>query len=397
MLARSRPSEPAAPSRPVTEHPQFVHVFSDDTAFLKGAMSALNVVPGYSVKGATASAFLEQRASSSATINILDIDDGSILAHPGLHDARRTLKPVTPFIVVSRELAPEHLRQVVRLNSTDWLKKPVDRRELLQAVSSGVRQHDSVGEVSVYVSATGGSGATTLAINAAYLAARRPKNAGASHLCMLFDLDFSAGYCGAYLDLENDYDPAGVLSNPDRIDMELVDIVARKHSSGFSLLSMRAPSMVFHPAGDEVVLRLLDVLALQYRRVVVDLPYYDAPWKMRIMEAADTVAIVTDCTVPSLKQAKALYLALLDRGATAGIRIIANRFHRSFFTRSLSQKEIESIFDGAPVMFLPDDWNSLTEAANRGAVPFELNPGSKYSKALRRGFQGRARLLRTKK
>ena len=48
---------------------------------------------------------------------------------------------------------------------------------------------------------------------------------GSGHVVALFELDFAAGACGYYLDIENGYDLTAVLENPSRIDVELVDII----------------------------------------------------------------------------------------------------------------------------------------------------------------------------
>src|SRR5207249_1219588 len=92
--------------------------------------------------------------------------------------------------------------------------------------------------------------------------------------------------------------------------VELVDIIRKEHPEGFDLLSLKIPTLLAHPGAEEVVLRLLDVLSLQYRVVVLDVPYYAAPWRAKVLEAVDRVAIVTDPVIPSLKQARDLWLEL---------------------------------------------------------------------------------------
>src|SRR5262249_15035314 len=155
------------------------------------------------------------------------------------------------------------------------------------------QSHVEQGNVRAFVSAAAGSGATTLAINAAYLAAKvggKKKRVDA----VLLELDFAAGASGYYLDIENSYDLTAVLATASRVAVDPATITRREHPEGFSPLSLKIPPLVTHPASEEVVLRLLDVLSLQSRAVVLAAPYYAAPWRGPVLEAVDQVAIVTE-------------------------------------------------------------------------------------------------------
>jgi len=369
------------------DHRQVLQVFSDDPDFLEQVESALSLVSGFAAGRSAVSEFLAGRAAQEpVTLVIVDVDDGRHLSNPRLYEARRALNPGTGLIVVSRELSPEQLRDIVRLNSGDWLRKPVDRRELLKTIANALKQrHADQADVRAYVSGAASSGASTLAINAAYLAAKGGgKKARGDGSCILFELDFAAGACGYYLDIENSYDLTAVLESPSRIDIELVDIICKQHPEGFHLLSLKIPTLLTHPAAEEVVLRLLDVLSLQYQVVVLDVPYYAVPWRAAVLAAVDRVAIVTDPVIPALKQARDLWLELRAARNPETVTIIVNKFKSTLFSRNLSKGEIGKIFDGAPVNFLPDDWNLMSEAANRGLVPFALNPRSAFGKAARK-------------
>src|SRR5262249_46163418 len=106
-------------------------VFSDDKSFVGQVDSALSLVAGFSVIHAPTAEFLAGRAAQQpATLVIFDVDAGAHLSNPKLYDARRSIRPGTGLIVISHDLSPERLRDVVRLNAGDWLRKPIDRREL---------------------------------------------------------------------------------------------------------------------------------------------------------------------------------------------------------------------------------------------------------------------------
>src|SRR5690348_770053 len=97
-------------------------VFSDDQSFIDQIDSALTLVAGFSVIHAPTSDFLAGRAAQQpSTLVVCDVDTGAHLANPKLYEARRAIKTGTGLIVVSHDLSPEQLRDVVRLNAGDWL------------------------------------------------------------------------------------------------------------------------------------------------------------------------------------------------------------------------------------------------------------------------------------
>jgi pilus assembly protein CpaE len=363
-----------------------ISVFSDDRQFADEVSNSLGIVSAYKLTVLSVASFAgrQNRPEHAADLIILDVDHGQHLTNPQVFEARRMMSPSIPVVVVSGELRADLLREVVRLNAADWLRKPIDRRDLLNAISKCLQKDEQAGRVTAIVSAAGGSGASVIAMNAAFLAATRVRKQPRPHGCMLFELDFSSGSCGYFLDIGNDYDFKNVLENPGRIDTEFVDIIRKEHPAGFSLLSMKAPIVQTHPAGEETVLRILDVLTFQYEFVVVDVPYYETRWKSAVLEAVSEVVIVTDPVIPALRQARDLEQRLREIRSEASVTIVVNKQRRRLFSRDLSSREIARVFGGRQVEFLPDAKDLLMEAANRGIIPVALDPRSSYSRLLRK-------------
>src|SRR5439155_21041003 len=124
----------------------------------------------------------------------------------------------------------------VRLNAADWLRKPFDNKELINAVSfhdSGTAASKS--RVITFISASGGAGATTLALAAAEYLAKKSADAAAG--TCLVDLHYQHANCSSYLNLYNEFDLASVIAQPDRLDVELMDIIKLMRAPGFTLYS----------------------------------------------------------------------------------------------------------------------------------------------------------------
>lgn len=369
--------------KPVTS--QRVTLYTDDVQFSDALSSALGLDASLRLSVRSIEQFTHGTAPDhAADAVILDVDGGQHLTDQTLHDARGLMDRSTPLVVVSSELPEHRLRDIVRLGAVDWLQKSTSRRELFEAISRSLQKQDQVARVTAFVSAVGGCGASTLAMNAAYMVMNPTRKAAREKTCMLFELDFSIGSCGYFLDIANDYDFKSVLENPNRIDAEFVDIVRKQHPSGFSLISIKAPILMSHKAGAEVVLRILDVLSFQYDVIIVDVPYYETRWKDSVLNAVTDIVIVTEPIIPALRQARDIEQELREVRSESAVTVVVNKIGRGLFSRDLSSKEIERVFGGNPIEFLPYAKEQMVEAANRGIIPLALDGRAAYSKSVRK-------------
>ena len=308
---------------------------------------------------------------------VLDAGDGTLLESSVVQEMRRKFADL-PLIIVSEPLTDQRMRLLLKLNGSDWLKKPLDRKSFLDLVSSHVQMaHSGDNHVHAVVSAVGGAGGTSVAITLADALARVKKKVQPS--VALFDLDFSTGACGHYLNLLNEYDLQPVIANPSRVDMEFIDIVKKKHERGFSLLSFKQPGVMLSPKGGELVLRMLDVVSFQNNHTVIDIPHYETAWKDDLFSAVNSVHLVTELTIPALRQAKDIYSRIKKlRSDDFPVQVIANRHRTRLFSFGIGKKDTSKIFKQSNTVIIDDDWGTMNEAVNRGILPIEVDPRSKF-------------------
>src|SRR6185503_14654888 len=117
-------------------------------------------------------------------------------------DARPTVLVTAPSASV------EAMRQLIRLGVADYLPQPIAHEDVLSVIRAvrararpgGERpQHEC--QVFSFVRRSGGMGATSLAIQAAYELARSPKGQPKRRVCLV-DLDFQGGAAWLHLDAE---------------------------------------------------------------------------------------------------------------------------------------------------------------------------------------------------
>ena len=369
----------------MTSHMNFsrrikVLIASGDQAASEFMQSSLAALSQYDCEVVGHDALLNKRAAidpEKFDLLVLDAGDGELLESSTAHDMRRKFSGL-PLIVVSDPLSDQRMRLLLKLNGNDWLKKPLDRKMFLESVSGHVQMaHSSGAHVHAVVSAVGGAGGTSVAISLADALARAKKKLQPT--VALFDLDFSTGACGHYLNTLNDYDLRPVVANPARVDLEFIDIIKKKHARGFSLLSFKQPEVLFSPAGGELVLRMLDVVSFQNNHTVLDIPYYETPWRDAILSAVNSIHLVTELTIPGLRQAKDIYTLIKKlRGEEFPVQVIANKHRSRLFSFGIGRKDTRKVFKQTNTLIIGDDWGTMNEAINRGILPVEVNPRAKF-------------------
>lgn len=315
--------------------------------------------------------------TDSFDIAFLDIGDGRVLDNPLLAALRGKIGKV-PVILISNELAPDRMRQLLKLDGTDWLAKPLHSRVLIDTVNTITnRLKANANEVHAVLPAGGGAGATCVAIMLAYHLSRERKRAKPS--AAVFDMDFSRAPVAAYLNSEGDYDLGDVVGKPDRIDLEFIDIIKRKHAAGFSIFSNESPAVMTNPQGAEIALRMLDVVAFQHDYTIVDLPSCDAAWTEQVLGAVNSVIVTTSNTIPALQRAKDLVTRVSQlRGDGQSVSVIINKVHSGLFRSGISKADIERVFGKTQVTVLPYEYQVMNEALNRGVLPVDVSSRSGF-------------------
>jgi len=358
-------------------------ILSDDAAAASLMLDTFGSLSRYDVRHMALTALGEVGRFDPAQFNliVLDVDDGEMLSRPELLAFRNRHRNI-PLVVISEDLADDMLRLLFRLNGNDWLKKPLERRALIDMISTHAPTAGaSDSRVHAVVSAVGGAGASVIASSLAHVLAQPTKNS--TPRVDLFDLDFSSGSLGYYLNLVNDYDLKPVVANPSRVDLEFIDLVRKRHSGGFSLLSFRQPSVLLAPRGAELVLRMLDVAAFESDHTVLDVPYYHTPWKDDVLASVNSICIVTEMTIPALHQAKDLFVNLVRlRGNSEQIFIVINKYRTKLFSLGVRRQQADKIFKDTHAHIIAYDWDTLSEAVNRGVLPFEVNARSRFCGAV---------------
>jgi pilus assembly protein CpaE len=357
-----------------------VLVISPDSATLDLIDNVLSVIAHYEIAGVqlTGAEALAELDPTQFDLVIVDVNGGGILQQPELSAFRNKARDY-PFIFISDQLTDQDIRLLFKLNGNDWLRKPVLSRALIDSVNShiqSVRNHG--GMVHAVVSAGGGAGATTVSLSLAYHLSKVSKRLK-PHVA-LFDLDFASADCGTYINLSNPYDLKSVLEKPERIDSEFIDLIRKQHETGFSLYSFLKPELPLSLNSSELVLRMLDIIAFQNDHTILDIPYYETPWRENVLASVNSVVVVTGTTIPALQAAKDVCKRIAGlRGENRTLQLVANRAHKSgLFGNELGSAEVKKVFKDTSYTIIREEHDTMTDALNRGILPHDVYSRSKF-------------------
>lgn len=290
-----------------------------------------------------------------------------------------------PVIIVSEALDDAQMRKLLKLKIHDWHRKPLGQSDFHISLNSSIRNAKQLStRVHAVISAMGGAGGTTVAISVTDALARSLSKQKAS--VGLFDLDFSSGSCGMMLNLSTTLNLDSVITQPERIDHEFVNLIQQNHPHGFHLYSFKRRDFVTHLNGYELVLRLLDAVTLEHAHTVLDVPYYEVDWAQDVLSAVNTATIVCELNIPSIKHALDLLKTIRALpGATKQVTVLVNKCETGPFKRArIPMTKLKELFGDTPFRMLPRDDTTFGEALDRGVVPSDVNSRSKFEREIAR-------------
>lgn len=276
------------------------------------------------------------------------------------------------------------VRTLVREGISDVVSLPFDLNELLQISLDAVAKRDAAATDSIVLApmvaiarSLGGCGATSVATHlAADLAAHDPTGRGV----IIVDLDLQFGTVADYLGVKPRGSLADLLGAEDRLDEDLVRSVATEAGSGVSVIAAPDTIMPLESVDTDVLLRMIRLLRQQYGYVVLDLPANWTNWALSSALAADSIILVVELTVASLRQAK----RRLDLFRSVGmdnrvVEIVVNRVEKRLF-RAIDLNDVSETLGRPVVGSIALEAPMVSTAQNQGVLVGQIHRKSRFAK-----------------
>ena len=245
------------------------------------------------------------------------------------------------------------------------IRKTAARRD---AASAGARQPCVT---HVFLGAKGGAGTTTVAVNCAVELARTTKRPTA-----ILDLKPCLGEVALFLGVRPRFTLLDAIENLHRLDRDFLRELMSRHKSGLDILAGSEQFDRPNASDAGAIEELLRVLGKLYDYVVVDAGNMINSCAVAALYAADTIFLVANPDVPSIRNAQ----RLVDRARQLGagserIKVLLNRISDQHL---IAPKQIETALGYAIHHSFSSDYRTVSTALNSG-VPLTLTNHSEIS------------------
>jgi pilus assembly protein CpaE len=317
---------------------------------------------------------------------VVDIDSKRRESLVALQGLMARLGGRAPVIALTDSFDDGLARWFLQVRVADFLRKPVDAKEVLRACVRALRATSEMpgdqGQIFSFLGAAGGVGTTTLAIETALLLLRDSKEENST---CLVDLDFRSGACVDYLDMEARLDIDEIGPHPERLDLQLLEVMLNRHSSGLSLLAAKGHPAQAAPVEPAFVTRLLDLVSSRFENVVIDLPRSWERWTDQVLLGSTRVYVVSDMTVPGLRLGRRLAAGIAARLPEVKPRVIVNRFEQQrLFSSGLRRADVERALEGFLEGTVTNNYKLVREAIDRGLMLEGIKASSNVSTDLKK-------------
>ncbi|MCH2124596.1 MAG: response regulator [Pirellulaceae bacterium] len=291
--------------------------------------------------------------------------------------------PKTSILVVSESTEGHLILQAMRAGAKEFVTQPVSLEDLICAIERIGNQLHGHGAgksrncVTLAVGgASGGVGATSLAVNLACNLARDEKNSVA-----LVDLDLSLGDADVFLDAIPDYTVVDVAQNITRLDFDLLKRSLTKHSSGLYLL----PRPVQLQEGSSIVAedlqRVFGLLKASFSHLVIDVSKSFSPLDLVAFEAANHVLLATHLNLPCIRNLVRLLKSFDEiEGLCDKIKVVVNRLGLDH--GQISLKKAEATIGREIFWKIPNDSKTMVAMRDNGVPLIEQSPRANITQSL---------------
>ena len=317
----------------------------------------------------------ERVARDNVALDLIIVDTrGDASSAMSTIERMRAASPNAGIFVVAMQADPDLILQAMRAGANEFFTWPPPEETFHGAIRrTAARRETTQGAkppatTLVFFGAKGGAGTTTIAVNCAVELARLSKRS-----TIIVDLKPGLGEVALFLGIRQRYSLIDALDNLHRLDREFLKELVVKHKSGLDILggsdNFDRPGASDAGAIEEV----FRLLARQYDYILIDAGSQINSVAVAALYTADTMFLVGNPDVPSVRNAQRLLDRVRQLGACGErVRVLLNRAAEPY---PIPPKQIEGAL-GHPIHHtFPSDYKTVSTALNSG-VPLALTGDS---------------------
>jgi pilus assembly protein CpaE len=265
----------------------------------------------------------------------------------------------------------------MRAGAGEYLDHSAGTEPLLEALtrfsSSRTRSLGGAGKARVFtfLSAKGGAGCTTAAVNTAVALQQ-------SHGDVVL-VDFAPiGHASLHLNLRPQFGVLDALQNLHRLDASLLDGLMTPTKEGLRLLAGPQQPYPTEPTPGELA-RLFDLLVNHYRFVIVDASSRLDPTTRLLSDLSNAVLVVAQTDVVSLWSAGRIHAFLEEGTGRDRLRMVLNRYKK---IPGFTEDDVEQVTSCKVLWKVPNAFQAVSPSIDHG-TPVVLQEGPEISRSYR--------------
>ena len=219
----------------------------------------------------------------------------------------------------------------------------------------------------------GGTGKTTLAVNAATQIAKLGKRT------MLIDLDLQFGDVTMALDLNPRNTIVELVQDRAGITIENINSFSETHNTGLSILGAPKNPEYAEYIKPEDVERIIDTLRPYFEYIVLDLPPVLNDPTITAIENSEEVYMVYNMDILSLKNAKACVDVLKQLNQGDKLKLVINKNTKSL----INAKDFEKTVEMPVYAFIGEDSKLANTCINKGIPIMLASPQSEVDRDIK--------------
>src|SRR5271168_2012666 len=325
----------------------------------------------------TTDAILRQLQDSRAEVVVVDISR---------QDPQRAIRTIELIRATTVQIAifangemtqPASIVASMRAGAGEYVDNSGGSEALLEALtrfaSSRTRAPGTAGKARVFsfLSAKGGAGCTTAAVNTAVAL---QQSVGDVVL-----VDFAPiGHAALHLNLRPQFGVADALQNLHRMDVTLLDGLMTATPEGLHVLAGPQQPYSTEPTPGELA-RLFDMLVNHYRYVIVDVSSRLDTTTRLLSDLSNAVLVVTQTDVVSLWSAGRIHAFLEEGSGRDRVRVLLNRYKK---IPGFTDDDVKQVTNCKVLWKIPNAFHSVSPAIDHGK-PVVLQEGPEISRSFR--------------
>lgn len=336
--------------------------------------------PGAEISGAIFSGEAMPSVVNGHAPDVLIIDDAS----RSCLDAVESLTMVAPkidILLISSDASAEFLLHAMRAGVREVVPSPGSQDLLQMALfrliqKRGKQSSENDGKVFAFLSCKGGSGATFLAANFAYVLSSEYDKKVA-----LIDLNLQFGDAAMFVsELHPPSDLAELSQQIHRLDASLLAASMLEAAPNFFVLAAPDKPEQSVEVQREHVDAIVRLARRHYDFVILDLPRSLNSVSLQVLDLADTIFPVMQLTLPFVRDGKRLLsvFSSLDYPRSK-IRVIVNRYEKG---GEFSLHDLEKAIDTKVSYVVPNSYQAAAASVNLGVPIARGNRSDAISKFL---------------